>query len=95
MSMTIYTKPGCGYCVSAKALLDRKGIPFREIDVLANLEARQEMIRRAGGRMTVPQIFAGARHLGGCTDLYDLESGGTLDSIASDLRVEAECRSPG
>ena len=77
----IYTTPICPYCVRAKALLKKKGAVFEEIDVFMNIEARREMEKNAGGRYTVPQIFIGERHVGGCDDLYALERAGELDPL--------------
>ena len=77
----IYTTPICPYCVRAKALLKKKGAVFEEIDVFMNVEARREMEKSAGGRYTVPQIFIGERHVGGCDDLYALERAGELDPL--------------
>ncbi len=77
----IYTTRSCGHCLSAKALLKRKGAAFKEIDLGANWELRDEMIQRANGRMTVPQIFVGQVHVGGCDDLHGLERAGKLDSL--------------
>jgi glutaredoxin 3 len=77
----IYTTPICPYCVRAKALLKRKGATFDEVDVFMNMEARSEMEARSGGRYTVPQIFIGERHVGGCDDLYALERAGELDPL--------------
>jgi glutaredoxin 3 len=77
----IYTTPYCPYCIDAKALLKRKGVAFTEIDVAAHRERRGEMMQRANGRMTVPQIFIGATHVGGCDDLYALEEAGKLDPL--------------
>ena len=77
----IYTTRWCPYCHAAKALLARKGVPFKEIDVSASSEARQTMIARANGRMTVPQIFIGKVHVGGSDDLHDLEHEGRLDPL--------------
>jgi glutaredoxin 3 len=77
--ITIYTKSWCGYCTRAKALLVRKGAPFREIEISDDSSLRDEMITRAGGRQTVPQIFIGDTHVGGCDDLYQLEREGRLD----------------
>lgn len=76
--IVIYTKPTCPYCIAAKALLTRKGAAFTEIDILAAPERRPEMIARAGGRTTVPQIFIGVQHVGGCDDLHALEAKGEL-----------------
>jgi glutaredoxin 3 len=83
----IYTTRYCPYCVSAKALLNRKGIPFTEIDVSGNWELRQKMVERAHGRMTVPQIFIGAVHVGGSDDLHALEAARKLDPL---LAAEAK-----
>ena len=77
----IYTTPFCGYCQMAKRLLTRKGVSFAEIDVSGDPEMRQRMMQRAGGRRTVPQIFVGDTHVGGCDDLYDLDSDGRLDPL--------------
>jgi glutaredoxin 3 len=77
----IYTTRYCGYCHSAKALLTRKGVTFSEIDVTGDREGRSRMVERANGRMTVPQIFIGATHVGGCDELYDLERAGRLDPL--------------
>jgi glutaredoxin 3 len=77
----IYTTRYCGYCSSAKALLTRKGASFSEIDVTGDAAGRSKMIERANGRMTVPQIFIGATHVGGFDDLYDLDRAGRLDPL--------------
>jgi glutaredoxin 3 len=77
----IYTTPICPYCVRAKALLKKKGAAFDEIDVFMDADARQEMEDRSNGRRTVPQIFIGERHVGGCDDLYALENQGELDPL--------------
>lgn len=77
----LYTTPICPYCVAAKELLQRKGVAFTEFNVMGDAQKRQEMVARAGGRMTVPQIFIGDTHVGGCDDLYDLESEGKLDPL--------------
>ena len=76
----IYTTRWCPYCHTAKALLNRKGVPFKEIDVSSGA-IRQAMIERANGRMTVPQIFIGKVHVGGSDDLHDLEREGRLDPL--------------
>jgi glutaredoxin 3 len=80
-SVTIYTTPFCGFCHSAKRLLAKKGVKFEEIDVSFDPAQRAEMVRRAGGRRTVPQIFIGTRHIGGCDDLYGLDAKGELDAL--------------
>jgi glutaredoxin 3 len=79
--VTIYTKPWCPYCLAAKELLTEKGVPFTEIDIMGNAGKRDEMIAKARGRSTVPQIFVGDRHVGGCDDLYALDSRGELDPL--------------
>lgn len=77
----IYTSPLCGFCHAAKRLLTQKGVSFVEIDVLQAPERRQEMMQRAHGRHTVPQIFVGETHVGGCDDLYALDRAGKLDPL--------------
>ncbi|MET0544960.1 MAG: glutaredoxin 3 [Caulobacterales bacterium] len=77
--IVIYTRPGCGYCTSAVALLRRKGAAFEEIGA-GDPGTRQEMIQRSG-RTTYPQIFIRGQHVGGCDDLYALESAGKLDAL--------------
>jgi glutaredoxin 3 len=79
--ITVYSKSTCPYCSAAKALLARKGAAFTEIDILVQPEARATMIERAGGRTTVPQIFIGAKHIGGCDDLHALDAAGGLDPL--------------
>lgn len=82
-SVTIYTTPICGYCAAAKRLLRDKGVVFDEIDVAADPSRRVEMIQRARGRRTVPQIFVGDTHVGGCDDLYALDHAGRLSPLLS------------
>jgi glutaredoxin 3 len=77
----IYTTPFCPYCLDAKALLKKKNVAFTEIDVSRDRELRRKMTERANGRTTVPQIFVGATHVGGCDDLYALDSAGGLDPL--------------
>jgi glutaredoxin 3 len=77
----LYTQRYCSYCHYARELLTRKGVAFNEIDVTGNAEKRREMTKRASGRTTVPQIFIGATHVGGCDDLYALEEAGKLDPL--------------
>jgi glutaredoxin 3 len=79
--ITIYTTRFCPYCSSAKDLLARKKVAFDEIDVTGDPAGRRAMTARAGGRTTVPQIFIGDRHVGGCDDLYDLDAAGQLDAL--------------
>ena len=78
--ITIYTTSVCPYCVRAKALFDRKGLTYEEINVEEQQE-RDKMVIKAGGRRTVPQIFIGSVHVGGCDDLYALEKEGKLAGI--------------
>lgn len=77
----MYTKATCPYCIRAKMLLERKGAEVSEIVLDFGGEKRQEMVQRAGGRMTVPQIFINGRHVGGCDDLFELEGTGKLDEL--------------
>ncbi len=79
--VTIYTKPFCPYCARALSLLREKGVEFTEIEAAFDPEKKKEMVQRAGGRMTFPQIFIGDRHVGGCDDLYALEGRGQLDGL--------------
>lgn len=83
----IYTTQICPYCVRAKRLLEKKGVGYREIDVSGDPELRQSMTQRAGGRMTVPQIFINGTHVGGCDDLYELEADGSLDPLLTGARA--------
>jgi glutaredoxin 3 len=80
----IYTTRYCPYCVAAKALLKRKGVTYNEIDVGGGSDRRAEMIQRANGRMTVPQIFIGPVHVGGSDDLHALERAGKLDRLLAE-----------
>jgi len=82
--ITIYVTGWCPYCQRAKALLNSKQLVFSEIDVDEDPKLRQEMTARSG-RRTVPQIFIGERHVGGCDDLYALESKGELDQLVSNI----------
>jgi glutaredoxin 3 len=77
----VYTTPYCSYCTAAKNLLRRKGAEFSEIDVSMDADRMTEMVKRANGRMTVPQIFIGATYVGGCDDLYALDEAGKLDPL--------------
>jgi glutaredoxin 3 len=81
--VVIYTKSYCPYCHSAKDLLRQKGANFQEISVDGDRAGQAAMAVKAGGRSSVPQIFIGAEHVGGCDDLYDLESEGRLDALLS------------
>jgi glutaredoxin 3 len=79
--VTIYTTPYCSYCLRAKNLLTRKGVTFEEIDVSESSALRDAMMKRSGGRYTVPQIFIGARHVGGSDELHALDAKGDLDPL--------------
>lgn len=79
--VTIYTRMGCGFCIAAKRLLEQKGVEYTEYDASFSPELRQEMIQRANGRGTFPQVFVDDMHVGGCDDLYALERGGRLDVL--------------
>lgn len=80
----IYTARYCPYCAAAKSLLKRKGAPFTEIDIGGNWERRDEMIEKANGRVTVPQIFIGGLHVGGSDELRALDREGKLDQLLRD-----------
>ena len=77
----IYTQDWCGFCARAKQLLESKGAAYREIDAPGGTPEREEAMRRSGGRTTVPQIFIGGAHIGGCDDLVALERAGKLDAL--------------
>ena len=79
----IYTWQFCPFCIRAKALLDKKGVQYIEYLIDGDEAAREIMAERANGRRSLPQIFIGDRHLGGCDDIYDLEYQGELDFILS------------
>lgn len=80
-TVEIYTSPFCGFCVAAKRLLKSKGVEFTEYNVGMNPAKRQEMMSRANGGHTVPQIFVGDNHVGGCDELHALERAGKLDPM--------------
>jgi glutaredoxin 3 len=80
-SIVVYTTPACSYCAAAKALFRRKGVEFTEINVAGAPDRRAEMVKRANGLTTVPQIFIGLDHVGGCDDLYALDDAGKLDLL--------------
>ncbi|WP_293904114.1 glutaredoxin 3 [Phenylobacterium sp.] len=79
--VTIYTKPYCPFCLRAVDLLTQKGVPFTEIEAAFDPDKRQEMVKRAGGRATFPQIFIGGQHIGGCDEMMALERAGKLDPL--------------
>jgi len=81
--MIIYTGHLCGYCSRAKKLLKEKNIDFEEINIHNQYDKKEEMIELSGGRMSVPQIFYGEQHIGGCDDLYNMENNGELDKVLS------------
>lgn len=80
-NIEIYTSPLCGYCHAAKRLLNSKGVSYNEVDVFQDPDRKPEMIQRANGSRTVPQIFINDAHIGGCDDLYALERAGKLDGL--------------
>jgi glutaredoxin 3 len=80
-AIDIYTRPMCPYCHGAIALLQKTGVAYTEIEAGFDPQKKQEMIRRANGRTTFPQIFVGGTHVGGCDDLYDLDEQGRLDPL--------------
>jgi len=82
--VTIYTRMMCGYCIAAKRLLDGKGVAYVEHDASFSPELRREMIARANGRTTFPQVFIGARHVGGSDELHELERQGRLDGLLAE-----------
>lgn len=77
----IYSTMWCGYCARARALLQKKGVAFEDIDIETDTSKRDEMVKRAGGRTTVPQIFIDGKHVGGSDDLAGLERAGKLDAL--------------
>ena len=79
--ITIYTTSACPYCTMAKNLLNKKGAKFQEIDVSYDAAERQHMTKLSGGRRSVPQIFIGKTHVGGCDDLHALDAKGGLDPL--------------
>jgi glutaredoxin 3 len=80
----IYTSPLCGYCHAAKRLLTQKGVAFTEYDVSRDNDLRATMMQRSNGGRTVPQIFVGETHVGGCDDLYALDDAGKLDPLLAE-----------
>ncbi|MGB8278612.1 MAG: glutaredoxin 3 [Methylovirgula sp.] len=85
VEITIYTTQTCPYCRRAKELLQKKNLAYQEISVDGDFAARAQMAERANGRSTVPQIFFGDTHVGGCDDLYELHYDGKLDLLLADL----------
>ena len=80
-NMIIYTSSLCGFCYRAKSLLKKKNIPFEEIDIDLDYSKRNEMIKKSGGKTSVPQIFFKDHHIGGCDDLYKLEKDNNLENL--------------
>ena len=80
-TVRMYTTPICPYCVRAKSLLRNKGVEVQEIDIFMDIQAREEMEANTGGARSVPQIFIGDTHVGGCDELYALEKEGKLDPL--------------
>ena len=80
-NIIIYTSSLCGFCYRAKSLLKKKNIPFKEIDIDLDYSMRIEMIKKSGGRTSVPQIFFNDLHIGGCDDLYKLEEDNSLENF--------------
>lgn len=80
-TVELYTTPICGYCAAAKRLLKQKGVSYSEINVMQSPERREEMIQRANGGRTVPQIFIGDQHIGGFDDMNALDRAGKLDPL--------------
>jgi glutaredoxin 3 len=85
--VVIYTGHLCGYCSQAKKLLKSKNIDFEEINIHDQYDKKEEMIKLSGGRASVPQIFCYGKHLGGCDDLFNMESTGELDKV---LNIEID-----
>ncbi len=81
--IVVYSGPHCPFCDKAKALLNRKNAEFEEFNVKEDVDKLDEMIKLSNGRMTIPQIFIDDKHIGGCDDLYALESAGKLDELLS------------
>ena len=79
--VVLYTKPGCPYCIRAMALLDSKGVEYENIVASNDPEKKAEMVQRANGRATFPQIFIDGRHIGGSDDLHALDRQGELDPL--------------
>ena len=80
-TVEIYTSPLCGFCHAAKRLLKKKDVAFSEVNILTQPGRKSEMMTRAGGKHTVPQIFIGETHVGGCDELYALDREGKLDPL--------------
>ncbi len=79
--VTVYSTSYCPYCIRVKNLLKKKGVAFTEVDVTNDEALREDMVRKAGGKRTVPQVFIGEKHVGGSDDLHALEAAGKLDDL--------------
>jgi glutaredoxin 3 len=79
--ITVYSGPNCPFCDRAKLLLKKKGANFQEFNVRADADKLAEMMQKSGGKRSIPQIFVGNQHIGGCDDLYALDSAGKLDAL--------------
>jgi len=79
--IVVYSGPNCPYCDRAKLLLKKKGVTFEEFNVRSDSEKLAEMMQKTNGKRSIPQIFIGEQHIGGCDDLYALESAGKLDAL--------------
>jgi glutaredoxin 3 len=93
--IVLYTTPYCGYCRAAKHLLNKKSVAFTEIDVSEDMRLRQEMISRAFGQRTVPQIFINGTHVGGYDELAELERAAKLDALLAEADAVAVAHAPG
>lgn len=80
-AIIIYSGPGCPYCDRAKALLKKKGVAFQDLNIRTDPALRDAMVAKSNGRQTIPQIFIGDQHIGGCDDLYALDAVGKLDQL--------------
>lgn len=85
--VTLYVTSICPYCVRAKQLLTKKGVPYTTVDVSENHQLRQDMTEKSGGRFTVPQIFVNDKYIGGCDDLYALDRNGELDRLLKNNKL--------
>lgn len=80
-NVTLYSKKICPFCIRAKGLLKSKGVNINEISIETDMEQREEMLKKSNGAMTVPQIFIGDYHVGGCDELFALDEKGELDKL--------------
>lgn len=87
VEVTLYVTSVCPYCVRAKQLLKKKGVPYTTVNISENHQLRQDMTEKSGGRLTVPQIFVNDQYIGGCDDLYALDRTGELDRLLKSNKV--------